>query len=434
MGINVGQAGTQPTHAAHRDDAARARYRLAFERLLANPWAAAALIFVCTRLVALAGGYAGASRLVREQPEYSGGWLAEMSLMWDAAHYATIAKDAYSFDPAAPAGSTVAFAPLYPFLIDVLSSALRWVTFGWDWGNEEYGTIIVAGLLISNVSFIVALGLLIKWLKPRLGNSGAALVALALASLPTAFFFSAMYTESLFLALALGAFTLSRSEWGWKWLCVGLLGMLATLTRFAGIILLPALAIDYLSQTGWRWRKVRPDVLWLALVPAGVLLYLGFLWWRFGDPWAMNKSMAQGWDHTTSFFLETYWNSLAQLWNSLTGAFAGAQDPVLYYGQGSRLYLILDLALPVLLLVGGFLARRALMPSEWAWLALGVIYPLSFNITFSLARYVLPLWPGLIWVGMLRGRARWLAFVVIVPSLLLMAWCAARYASARWIG
>jgi hypothetical protein len=394
----------------------------------------AALIFALTRLFALAGGYFGATGLVQSRPEYNKGWLAEMSLMWDAAHYATIANQSYSFNPDSPAGSNVAFAPLYPFLVDILSGLLRWITFGWNWGNEEWGAPITAGMLISNVSFFVALGLLIKWLAPRLGNGSAAMVALAVASLPTAFFFSAMYTESLFLALVLGAFLVAHSDLRWKWLCVGLLGLLATLTRFTGVVLLPVFAVDYLAQTGWRWRKVRPDILWLGLVPVGVLLYLSYLWWRFGDPWAMNRSMEAGWGHDMSFFPETYWNSLGQLWTSITGGFPPGGDPVLYYSQGSRLYIILDLALPVLLIAGGVLARRKLLASEWTWLAMGIIYPLSFSITFSVARYVLPLWPGLIWVGTLRGRARWLAFAGIFASMLLMAWCAAKYASARWIG
>jgi hypothetical protein len=402
--------------------------------VLANEWAVSGLIFAFTRLFAIVGATVGATRLVQEHPEYAKGWFAEMSLMWDAAYYAVIAKHSYAFDPAIPAGANVAFPPFYPFLVDLLSSALRWITFGWNFGNEEYGAIIVAGLLISNASFFVALGLLIKWLRPRLGNGGAAMVALALASLPTAFFFSAIYTESLFLALVLGAFLVARSEWRWKWLCVGLLGLLATLTRFAGVILLPVLAIDYLSQTGWRWRKVRPDILWIGLVPAGVALYLGFLWWRFGDPMAMNKSMEQGWNHSTSFFLGTYWNSLVDLWKSLTGGLPPGQDPVLYYSHGSRLYLFLDLGLPLLLVIGAFLARRKLLASEWTWLVLGIIYPLSFNITFSMARYMLPLWPGLVWVGTLRGRARWVVLGAIIPALVLMAWCASKYASARWIG
>ena len=126
--------------------------------------------------------------------------------MWDSAHYATIAQQHYTYDPAAPGGSNVAFAPLFPFLIWLLSFVLSTVTFGWDWGNAQWGTTVASGLLISNVSFYVALVLLIKLLTPRLGVRRAGLVALMLASLPLSFFFSAMYTEGLFLLLVVRPF------------------------------------------------------------------------------------------------------------------------------------------------------------------------------------------------------------------------------------
>ncbi len=403
-------------------------------RVAANEWWLATAIFLLTRLFALAGAYDGATRLARAQPAYNKGWLAEASLMWDAAHYVTIARDHYSFDPLAPAGSNVAFAPLYPALMSMLSQLLRWITFGWDWGNEPYGALIAAGLIISNLSFFVALALLICWLTPRLGRVGAAMTALGLASLPTAFFFSAIYTEGLFLLLVVASLLVAHSDWRHKWAAAGLIGLLAVLTRFTGILLLPVLLVDYMAQTGQQWRKVRTDVLWLGLVPVGVFLYIGFLWWRFGDPFALNKSMLGGWGHQASFFAETYWNSLAQLWNSLTGAVPAAADPVLRYGNGSRLYLILDLTMPVLLLAGGFAARKKLVAAEWTWLALGVLYPLSANITFSMARYVLPLWPGLIWLGTLQKRSRWLGYALVLASLLLMSWCSRKYAGANWVG
>jgi hypothetical protein len=159
-----------------------------------------------------------------------------------------------------------------------------------------------------------------------------------------------------------------------------------------------------------------------------------FLWAKFGSPFVLSDSMLKGWNHQGSFFLVTYWESLSQLWLSLTGAFPASNDPVLYYGQGSRLYLILDLGLPVILLAGAWLARKKLMASEWVWLVLGIIYPLSTNITFSLARYVLPLWPGIVWLGMVRGKARGTVIALIIISLGLMAWCSSIYGSARWIG
>lgn len=403
-------------------------------RLLASDWWAAGLIFAVTRLVSLAGAYSGVQYITSVEPERNKGWAAELALMWDAAWYAGIAEGSYHYDPSASGGTNVAFAPLYPFLVRLLSDVLRALTFGWDFGHPRWGSLITAGLLISNVAFYFALVLLVRWLSGRLSRAGALTVALAVASLPTAFFFSAMYTEGLFLLLVLGAFTLSRSSGPANWLCAGLVGMLATLTRFAGLLVFPALVVEYMSQRGWSLRRGRADVLWLALVPAGIALYAGFLWWRFGSPFVFSESQLKGWNHQGSFFLFTYWESASQLWQSLTGAFPPGQDPVLYYGQGSRLYLVLDLALPVLFLAGAIAARRLLLASEWVWLALGIVYPLSTNITFSMARYVLPLWPGLIWLGALPPRARWLAWVWVGVSLILLAWCSRIYGSARWIG
>ena len=422
------------TAGAERASALAARRESVVSRLLASDWLAAGLIFGLTRLVALAGAYSGVQYITSVEPERNKGWAAELALMWDAAWYAGIAEGSYHYEPSASGGTNVAFAPLYPFLVRLLSDVLRAVTFGWDFGHPRWGSLITAGLLISNVAFYFALVLLVRWLSGRLGRAGALTVALAVASLPTAFFFSAMYTEGLFLLLVLGAFALSRSSGPANWLRAGLVGMLATLTRFAGLLVFPALVVEYMSQRGWSLRRVRPDVLWLTLVPAGIALYAGFLWWRFGSPFVFSESQLKGWNHQGSFFLLTYWESLSQLWQSLTGAFPPGQDPVLYYGQGSRLYLVLDLALPVLFLAGAVAARRLLLASEWVWLVLGIVYPLSTNITFSMARYMLPLWPGLIWLGALPARARWVAWVWIVVSLFLLAWCSRIYGSARWIG
>jgi hypothetical protein len=259
-------------------------------------------------------------------------------------------------------------------------------------------------------------------------------VALALASLPLSFFFSAIYTEGPFLLLALSALLVARSNWPLKWQAAASIGMLAALLKFAGVLILPMLAVEYLSQRGWRLRRVRADALWLGLIPLGLAVYMGFLWSRFGNPLAFMDSEYRGWNHQASFFLFTYWDSAVQLYRSIIGDYPPGGDPVLYYGAGSRLYLALDLAMPLLLLVGGLLARKRLLASEWTWLALGIIYPLSTNITFSLARYVLPLWPGLVWLGALRGRSRWVLAAWLVVSLALLAWCAGIYGSARWIG
>lgn len=402
--------------------------------LLINEWATAGVIFVVTRLIALIGAYSGVTGIIAAEPERNKGWLAELALMWDAAWYAGIAQNSYSHDPLAAGGTNIAFAPLFPFLMKTLSVVLEWITFGWNWGNEAYGSLIAAGLLISNISFFVALGLLIKLLAPRLGRRGAAMVALGLASLPVSFFFSAIYTEGLFLMLVLGAFSVARSDWKYKWLCAGMIGMLAALSKFAGLLLFPTLVVEYMMQIGWQWRKIRVDSFWLGLMPLGIVMYSTFLWWRFGTPLALSTSMEKGWNHKASFFISTYWESALELWRSVTGAVSRQDDPVLYYGNGSRLYKMLDLAMPAILLIGGLVARARLTASEWVWLLLGIIYPLSTNITFSMARYMLPLWPGLIWLGLPNRGSRRLGALCIVISLCLLLWCSSIYGSAKWIG
>jgi hypothetical protein len=399
-----------------------------------SPWLTAGLIFFVTRVVALLGAYSGISNLIVAEPARNKGWVAELGLMWDAGWYAGIALHGYTYQPGGLGDTNVAFAPLYPFLTRTLAAFLHFVTFGGDFGNAQYGTVIAAGLIISNVSFYFALFLLMRLLTPRLGYLGAPIVALALAALPEAFFFSAVYTEGLFLFLVLASFSLARSDWRWKWLCAALIGMLASLDRFTGLLLFPVLLVEYISQRGWSWRKVKPDIVWTALVPAGTGIYIAFLWLRFGSPSVLSETMLKGWNHKSSFFLTTYWDSISQLWQSLTGAFPAGSDPVLYYGQGSRLYIFLDLAMPLLLIIGGIIARKRMLASEWVWLLLGIIYPLSTNITFSLARYVLPLWPGLIWLGEPGKWRRVVAVAWIVVSLALLAWCSRIYGSARWIG
>lgn len=404
-------------------------------RLLANEWATAALIFVATRSVALVGAYAGVIQAVEAAPERDKGWVAEMALTWDAAWYVLTSIDGYSYDPFLQSGSNIAFPPLLPALLAAFARFLQFVTFGWDWGHERYGAWVVAGLIISNVSFFAALALLIRSFTPRLGRQGAAFAVFGLAALPLAFFFSAIYTEGLFLLLSLGAWMTSRTDWRGKWMAAGALGLLAVLLKFAGVLLAPVLLVEYMSQRGWSLRKVRPNILWIGLVPAGLLIYMLFLWLRFDDPLAFLDAQAKGWYHRTSFFLTTYWeDAVVRLWRSMSGELAGKYDFILEHGSGNRLYAILDLLMPPLLLLGAFVARKKLYAAEWAWLVLGIIYPLSAGHTNSLARYMLPLWPGILWLGMLGKRGRWLGIVLLMACLALQMWSAGIYANAKWIG
>ena len=67
---------------------------------------------------------------------------------------------------------------------------------------------------------------------------------------PTAYFLHIGYTEALFMALVLGSFLAARTE---RWWLAGLLGGLAALTRVNGLVLMPALPAEALTQ----WFTIR---------------------------------------------------------------------------------------------------------------------------------------------------------------------------------
>ena len=132
---------------------------------------------------------------------------------------------------------------------------------------------------------------------------------------PMAFFLSAVYSESLYLALSVGVFWSAREG---RWALAGLLGGLAAATRSTGLVLLlPVLAL-YLygprrdrapdRRAGHRLApryRLRADVLWLALIPAAVALFSLWLGLSGGDALAPFRSQEIWGRH----FAGPYWPS-----------------------------------------------------------------------------------------------------------------------------
>ena len=155
---------------------------------------------------------------------------------WDAAWYLRIADSGYGdSEPRA------AFFPLYPLLVRSLGAL----------GGGSPAALLVASYLIALAAFVVALTLLYRLVSLELGRRLAPPTLLLLAVFPAAVFFGAPYSESLFLALAVGGFYAARTgHWAWAGVCA----MGASATRSAGLLLLIPLAMLWWSS---RERGVR---------------------------------------------------------------------------------------------------------------------------------------------------------------------------------
>src|SRR5207344_1718466 len=130
-----------------------------------------------------------------------------------------------------------------------------------------------------------------------LGERGALRTIVYLAIFPTTVFLAAVYSESLFLALAVGAFLLAeQGRFGWA----GVAGGLAMLCRLAGVALVPALVL-----LAWRSADRRAALGRLAPGLALFLLWPLYLWIEFGNPLefvSATSSATTGWNRVLNPF------------------------------------------------------------------------------------------------------------------------------------
>ena len=190
---------------------------------------------------------------------------------FDGVHYIGIAQTQYG------AYFTQAFFPLYPLLMGILGQGLFFFADAWQ-------RLLLSGLFLSYIS----LGLFVwsLYVLARIDNLAFAKGSRLLWSVllfPTAFFFAAVYSESLFLVFVVGCFIFLRRQKFWlAALCVGL----ATATRFVGVALLPALWWEYTLARRRSWNRVDVGKLLSLSVLSllGLVLYSSYLFYRFGDP------------------------------------------------------------------------------------------------------------------------------------------------------
>src|SRR5581483_4490483 len=186
---------------------------------------------------------------------------------WDAQRYVDIAQYGYQSVYDTP------FFPLLPLLIKGLALLF---------GNQGF---LAAGMIISNAALLGTLFVLYQLATDALGEAVGRRTILYLCIFPTAFFFFAAYNESLFLLLTCGSFLAMRRQ---RWWLAGVLGLLAALTRTAGVMLaLPFLYEVWMSRSlpatsepaPGRWKQfwqLFPRALPVLLMPLGTIAYCIF--------------------------------------------------------------------------------------------------------------------------------------------------------------
>src|SRR6266852_3106216 len=177
---------------------------------------------------------------------------------WDSLHYSYLATHGYT-----DWWRTV-FFPLFPLLERYLGVLT--------------GDPFIAGLIISNVAGLGMLIVLYRLVEEDFDSERAYRTALYLSVFPTAFFFAAAYTESLFLLFALLGFYYIRQG---SWWLAGAFGFFAMLTRSTAILLLVPFCYEYLRQHQFKLKNMRFDLFGGALIVAALGLFMLYCYHRF---------------------------------------------------------------------------------------------------------------------------------------------------------
>jgi hypothetical protein len=337
---------------------------------------------------------------------------------WDSVWFLTIAEHGYAGQDRA------AFFPLYPALVEV--------------GGVLTSAPLLWAIALSCGAFVGALTLLHRLASLEVGPEGARWTVLALALWPGALWFSAAYSESLFLLVSVGAVLAARTG---RWGVAGGLGALAAATRSAGLLLLVPLVLLW-----WDARRQRAagltDLMWLTLVPVGLAVFCGYLalvglpadaplksqdtWHRtFAGPWAGARDGAAA-----------AWDGVRQL--------VHGPPPPLYFNKAAgdamaigrhnvALFACLLLAVPALI---GALRRLPLAYGAYALAAL--LLPLSYPVgpqpLMSLPRFEAVLFPLFLWLGwwLARGPA-WRRGAVLGVFAVGLAFCSALFTTWHWV-
>ena len=286
---------------------------------------------------------------------------------FDGEHYLSIAQFGYK-------DLEQAFFPIYPAIIHLLS-------FPWQ---HSFTSVTLIGLLISNISFFLALYFLFKLLRFDYSVRISYLVLLIILAFPTAFYFASVYNEALFFLLAILTFYFARKK---RWFWVGIFGMVAAATRVFGIILFLALLIE-----AWQGREKIGSYFWILLIPLGLIAYMIYQWVSVADPLAFyHLQTIVGPQHESGIILlpQIYFRYTKIL---LTSELSNPIYPiiVLEFAVGLSFFI-----LPII----GFLKKVRL--SYLAFALIGFLLP-SVQGSFSSApRYVLILFPSFLVLGII---------------------------------
>jgi Mannosyltransferase (PIG-V) len=402
------------------DDGQRAALQSAWSAF----WRSRALVWASGTLAALVFGI-GPAKLAdpagRTWPFGSlGNILVAPGARWDSSWYLGIAHSGYGQPP------TRVFLPPYPLLTRVVGAL--------------FGSALIAGLVISCLAFFVALYLMHRLTALDFGEQTAGRAVAVLAFFPMSLFFSAVYTESLFLALSLASVYAARRG---RWAPAGIYGFLAATTRQTGILIMVPLALLLLYgpredarpstvKPGWRPRYpiATWDLLSVVAIPAGLGVCVLYFALKYGDALSTFTEQSVVWYRHLRGPVVGFTGGVRTAGHAARALLSGAPLPWRAWGQ------IADVGFATFVLVAAVGALRRLPLAYGAYAAVGALaimsQPVDAEPLISVGRYSVVLFPLFMWLALWCQKGRRFP-LVLGASALSLAITTGLFANGHWV-
>ena len=314
---------------------------------------------------------------------------------WDSGHFLGIAKYGYKEK------FQFAFFPMYPILINFLAIFLK--------------NYLFSALIISILSTFLALKLLYKLIcmdNLKLNSKKAIFFILIF---PTSFYFLIPYSEALFFFFVVATFYFLRlsqdKKANFNLFLAGIFACLSALTRISGVAVILALLLEIFLQ-----RKLK-KYFWVIFVAfAGIILYMIFLFINYKDPIYFLTAESH-WQRSLNLPVISFWQSLVYIFSHNFSNFT--------------VRTLIDLVFAIFGV--GFVLRsfRFLRVSYSTYALVSILLPLSTSTLISFPRFLLPIFPIFLLLGLIKNRFLQLAYILI--SILILIYFEINFINGKWV-
>lgn len=280
---------------------------------------------------------------------------------WDGGHFLAIAQKGYQEN------FQYAFFPFYPLVVKSLA--------------QFTNSFLLSGVLISLLSFYFGIQFLYKLICKDFDKKIAQKAITALVFFPTSFYFLTAYSEGLFFLLVVLTFYFLRSN---KLFLATIFASLASSTRLVGLAVVLALILEVQLTIGINKKN------WFVLLaPLGFLIYAYVLYHQTGDPFYF-LTAEKHWQRQLAVPIFGFWDTIK---NITTGGFLASHvNPVL-----DLIFAIFGLGLAIR-------SFRFLPISYSVYAFVSIALPLFTPTLSSVPRFLLPIFPIFILLGLIKNN------------------------------